>query len=195
MTLISARSRQRGLGLVEMLVALSITAALLTAAAVAIDASLKAYSVNQTQADTLHRARIALHRISTLIRTGSDHQPVSSDTKDAFAQGQTVTDSGIELIDPQGNVLQFRFDSDHQRLLFVDNGQTYTLLKNVVRFQLRMTPSRSAISIKTGGGFDRLSRATLLLTLRPDIPVGHIDSNESEQSWTLSTSVTPRIGE
>lgn len=194
MTQGSVHLRQRGLGLVEMLVALSITAALLTAAAVAIDASLKAYSVNQTQADTLHRARIALHRISTLIRTGSDHQPVSSDIQDAFAQGQTVTDSGIELTDSQENVLQFRFDVEQNRLLLVENNRTHVLLKNVKAFQVRMTPSRSVYSIKTGGGFDRLSRATLLLTLQPDTDSEHIDPNESDRDFTLSTSVTPRIG-
>lgn len=186
--------RHRGLGLVEMLVALSITAALLTAAAIAIDASLKAYSVNQTQAETLHRARIALHRICTLIRTGSDHQPVSVDIQNAFAQGQTVTDSGIELIDPQGNTLQFRFDPEQHRLLLIENDRTHVLLKNVKDFRLRMTPSRSVYSIKTGGDFDRLSRSTLLLTLQPDSDTAHIDPSESERDFTLSTSVTPRVG-
>jgi Tfp pilus assembly protein PilW len=182
----------RGLGLAEMLVAIAITAGLLTAAAVAIDASIKAYSVNQTQADTLHRARVALHRLTTLIRTSNAHSPITESAVDDFVAGESVTDRGIELLTPDDVSVAFRFDSDNQQLIASEDGNDYVLLRNVTAFGLNMKPMRSATSIKTGGGFDLLARATITLTLRTSTDAAGVNGAESNRTVTLSTSVTPR---
>lgn len=184
--------RNRGLSLAEMLIAVAITAGLLAAAAVAIDASIKAYSANQAQADTLHRARVALHRLTTLVRTSTAHSPVDAIATDAFVDGTTVTDNGIQLITDAGDVVGFQFDSDNQQLIASENDAAHVLLRNVTAFSVKMTPMRSATSIKTGGGFDLLARATLQLTIRTSTDVNGISSSDATRTVTLSTSVTPR---
>lgn len=182
----------RGLGLAEMLIAIAITAGLLTAAAVAIDASIKAFSVNQAQADTLHRTRVALHRLTTHVRTSTEHSPVSDSAIDAFVAGTSVTDRGIQLITPQGEIVSFFYDSDNQRLIASESGHDHVLLRDVTAFDVRMVPMRSATSIKTGGGFDLLARATITLTLRTNTDAPGVSRTDSQRTVTLSTSVTPR---
>src|SRR5687767_251306 len=94
---IGSARRRRGATLVEMLIGLSITAALLTATAVAMDASLKSYQVNQEQASLLQRARTSVHRLLSAVRAGDAHQPYSEDAQSDFADGWDVDDSGIRL--------------------------------------------------------------------------------------------------
>ena len=67
--------KRRGVGLVELLIALSISAILLTATAVAVDASFKAYAANQEESSLLQQGRMALNRMVTSIRTPTRPQP------------------------------------------------------------------------------------------------------------------------
>ncbi len=184
--------RRRGVGLAELLVCIAITAGLLTAAAVAIDASLKAYSINQVQSDSMHRARLALHRLSTYIRTSTEHSPITEALAEDFSEGQTVTDTGIALFDEHGEELAFRYDSEAGQLIIRENDTDHVLLRGVTAFNIGMKPVRSTTSIKTGGGFDLLSRATITMTIRfQDGGVG-TQNVEASRTVTLSTSATPR---
>lgn len=185
------RARERGLGLVEMLVALTISAVLLTATAITIDAAMKSYSVNLAQADTMQRARVAMHRICTHIRTAAEHQPLNPALISGFVSGQTVTDTGIMLLDPSNNELSFRFDQATGRIIANEGGTDRVLLNHVQTFTIKLQPMRSEASVRSGGGHDRLARATLLLSLRPD-NLGDLGSHESLQPTTLSMSVIPR---
>ena len=81
------RFRHRGVGLVELLVALAISAALLTAVAVATDTSFRAYAVNEEQSNLLQRGRLGLNRLITYIRICKEHQPVTAGQINSFATG------------------------------------------------------------------------------------------------------------
>ena len=69
------RRARRGFSLVEMLIALAITAALLTSTFVALDVSFRAYQKTTEVASTHIIARLMMHRMLTLIRTGQEFGP------------------------------------------------------------------------------------------------------------------------
>ena len=66
------RTARWGFNLVEMLIALVITAALLTATMVALDASFMAYQATTEEASTHTISRLIMNRMLTLIRTGQE---------------------------------------------------------------------------------------------------------------------------
>lgn len=67
-----------GLSIVELLISLAITAMLLTATMVAIDASFYAYASAAESASTQTTTRLAVHRLNALIRTSSAHGPLEA---------------------------------------------------------------------------------------------------------------------
>jgi len=69
---------RRGFNLVELLMALTITAALLTATMVALNASYIAYQKTTRAASTHTISRLAMDRMLTLIRTGEAFGPLPS---------------------------------------------------------------------------------------------------------------------
>lgn len=105
------RRRSAGLSLVEMLISLTITAMLLTATMVAIDASFQAYASAAESASTQTSTRLVVHRLLTLMRTSTAHGPLLPDA-DATLSGNTLTSNYIELIDPQGNHIRLDYDGD-----------------------------------------------------------------------------------
>ncbi|CAA9445835.1 MAG: hypothetical protein AVDCRST_MAG64-4541 [uncultured Phycisphaerae bacterium] len=179
------------MGLVELLIALSITASLLTATAFAVDAAFRAYAVNQEQAVLLSKARVALALMTTHVRTTKLHAPDDATLRAQFASGQTVTDTGLAMYDADDNLLRFRYDAAAKRLLVVTPTGTHTLARGVESFSVTMEPMRSAASVRTGGGWDLLKRATIQLTVRT---TGSTAPGEStgNQTLTLSGSVMPR---
>jgi prepilin-type N-terminal cleavage/methylation domain-containing protein len=85
------RRHRRGFSLVEMLVALTITATLLTAALTALDAGFKGYKFTTDGASTHVVSRITMHRMMAMIRTGTDFAPYPVDPLDS-AQNPVVSD-------------------------------------------------------------------------------------------------------
>lgn len=69
------RARTGGFSIVEMLVALTISATLLAATFGALDASFKSYKRTTESASTHVVTRIVMHRVMTMIRTGTDFGP------------------------------------------------------------------------------------------------------------------------
>lgn len=186
------RSSRRGVGLIELLVALAISAALLTATAVAIDASMKSYSINQEQASLMQRARLAMHRIQTYVRSCAEHGPVTDACRTQFASGLVVSDAGITMLDDDGRQIEFAFDPDGERLIASEDGTEHVLLRGVTAFEVTLEPIKSATAVKTGGQFDRLLRASIRLTVRS---IGHAPDAGSaglDQSLTFSASAMPR---
>ena len=76
------RSR-RGFSLVEALIAIAISGALLAAAVVALDAMFKSYKQTTDSASTHIVSRIVMNRVLGLVRTGADFSPVPADALDA----------------------------------------------------------------------------------------------------------------
>ncbi len=71
-------SRHRGVSLVELLIALAITAMLLTATMVAMDVSFKAYADASEQASTHAATRMITQRVLTMVRTSTLHGPLTA---------------------------------------------------------------------------------------------------------------------
>lgn len=71
----SRRPSRRGFSLIEVLIALTITATLLTATMAALDASFKSYKANSESAATNIVARIVMQRLTAMIRTGDSFGP------------------------------------------------------------------------------------------------------------------------
>jgi len=188
----TCRARLKGIGLVELLVSLAISATLLTATAVALDASFKAYGVNQEQAILSQRARLSLNRILTYIRTCAAHQPHTAATVTSFAAGSIVTDTGIDMIRDDGTVIQFYYDSANQQLKLQQATASAVLLNGVTSFTIKMEPMKSAINARSGGNYDLLMRATVLITLQTTANTTGIGEDVGKQSLTLSSSVMPR---
>jgi len=186
------RTRTRGLGLVELLIALAISAALLTAVAVATDGSFRAYAINEEQAGLTQRARLTLHRMLTYVRTCKEHQPITNTEITRFSQGFIVTDSGISMFADDGKQLDFEFDAANRRLMLLENGTPRELLKGVQAFYVKMEPMKSPSAIRSGGAFDLLRRATILVTIKTNGQSADIDESANSQLITMSCSVMPR---
>jgi Tfp pilus assembly protein PilW len=179
--------------LVELLIALSISAALLTATAVAVDASFRSYAVNQEQASLTQRARLAMYRILTSIRTTDLHQPKTTALATTFSKGTIVTDTGIAMFTDDGVELDYVYDDTNKQLLLIQGGTSHVMLHGVDAFQVKLEPMRSADSIKTGQmTYDRLMRATVLLTVRTNDQTSQASETTGLQTVTLSGSVMPR---
>lgn len=90
------RSSRRGFSIVEMLIALAITASLLTATLAAFDASWRSYRYTTEAASSHVVSRIVVTRLLTLIRTGSEFGPFPDDVLDS-AQNP-LTSNSLEFI-------------------------------------------------------------------------------------------------
>jgi Tfp pilus assembly protein PilW len=188
----TSRNRRRGIGLVELLVALSISAALLTATAVAIDASFKAYAVNQEQSDLTQRSRLAIYRMSTMLRQTKLHAPHTPTLAAQFASGATITDTAIDMFDLNGQEITYQYDATNKQLNAVAGGVSHLMCDGVTAFAVRMEPMRSSDSIKTGGSWDLLKRATLLISVTSNSHTAVEGEGEGKQIVTMSASVMPR---
>lgn len=190
---VRARRRYRGgLVLVELMIALSISAALLVATAWAVDASIRAYQINQEQSALIQRARVALYHITTSIRTTSAHVPDSAPARSDFTSGLVVADTGISMYDLNNQVLTYRYDAINQRLLAITGGKTYTMAEGVTSFSVKMEPMRSDESVRTGGAWDLLRRATVTLSVRNNSKTTVGGDSTGQQVLTLSASTMPR---
>jgi prepilin-type N-terminal cleavage/methylation domain-containing protein len=157
--------RRRGMGLVELLVSLAIAASLLTATGVALNASFAAYQVNQQQATLLQSTRLTMNRILSTIRRCKLHAPDTSSQATQFAIGATVTDTGIDMFDANDVETIYRYDAANKRILFIAGGTTHPLLEGVESFNVTLEPMRSAESVRTGGPWDLLRRATIWVSV------------------------------
>jgi prepilin-type N-terminal cleavage/methylation domain-containing protein len=185
------RSRRSGMGMVELLVALAISATLLTATAVAVDAAFKAYEVNQEQAVLMSKARVSLSFLTTNIRGTTLHAPDNASRKTQFAAGQTVTDTGIVMLDANNNLLRFFHDATNKQLKVVGPAGTQILAHGVESFSITMEPMRSSESIRTGGTWDLLKRASITLKVRTGGSTAPAEAVGTD-TVTLSGSVMPR---
>ncbi|MFK7789954.1 MAG: type II secretion system protein J [Phycisphaeraceae bacterium] len=103
------RQRRRlGLSLIEMMISLAITALLLTATMVAIDASFQAYAAAAESASTQTSTRLVTHRLLSLMRTSTAHGPLLPETGVTLA-GTTLTSDYIEMLDPDGNLIRLEY--------------------------------------------------------------------------------------
>ncbi|MEM9413861.1 MAG: prepilin-type N-terminal cleavage/methylation domain-containing protein [Planctomycetota bacterium] len=107
------RRRSVGLSLVEMLISLTITAMLLTAVMVALDASFQAYAAAAESASTQTTTRLIVHRTLTLVRTSTAHGPLvpdSSTTPPVTLDGiRTINSHYLDLVNPKGDLIRLEY--------------------------------------------------------------------------------------
>lgn len=111
--------RSAGLTLMELLIALPIIAMLLTATMVAIDVSFQAYSSAARESATQASTRMVVHRLLTLIRTSTAHGPLlptSDPDWPVTINGDLLSASFLELIDPQNNRIRIEYRAAVQEL-------------------------------------------------------------------------------
>lgn len=193
---------RRGLGIPELLIALAISSALLVATGAALHTSFKAYGVNQSQSMLAQRARVALHRIITYIRTTQDHQPDNDEPLDDFHAGLVCTDSAIRMLIDESSGLIFRQQNNALMMVpftisggIMIEGTPRTLLDGVGPgdFVVTFEPMRSTAQMHSGNpNYDQLKRASILLTLRQSEATTLTGDERNSQPVTLSMSVMPR---
>jgi hypothetical protein len=185
--------RRNALAVVELLLALAIGGMILVAVAYCVDASFKAYSINQEQSDLMQRARLAMHRILTEIRTTSIHAPLDPIAEANFYAGLVVTDKAIRTVDSKERQLTFDFDPANGLLVCHDRmGNEYVLLRGVEKFEIKFEPMKSYKALRTGGQYDLLLRATVVLTVRTTGNSVDVDETVGAQRVTLTSSAVPR---
>ena len=92
--------RAGGFSLIEMLLALAITGILMGSVMVALDTCFKGYKVTTEQASTNMMTRLAIQRISSLVRNAKDFAPYPDDVLDMTQN--PVKSSRIEISLPMG---------------------------------------------------------------------------------------------
>lgn len=120
---------RRGFSLVEMLIALGISAALLTATLFALQTSFFAYQVTADQASTHAVGRLVVHRMMAMIRAGQDFRPFPAVIRDQF-----ISSDYIEFFHPDtGQVITISWDRNSGQLLYsIDGSYGTVLLEGVV---------------------------------------------------------------
>jgi prepilin-type N-terminal cleavage/methylation domain-containing protein len=90
----------RAFSLVEVLIALTITATLLTATMAALDASFKSYKATSESASTNVVARIVMQRVMALIRTGDEFGPYPANPllNPVLGDDEDEPDDAIEFV-------------------------------------------------------------------------------------------------
>ena len=177
-----------GMTLVEVLLALSITAVLMLAIVIALRAGIQTINVNQ---DTLaSRSRIALNRMLDQIRTAQAHAPyisnVTAYTTGYIKTGKEYTNIGVKLIDPRDNA-DYVYYLDAGQIKVTRNGSApVSLLDGVTAFQVTLWPGKSPASRASGGDYDQTRLVTITLSA---------SGNESGKpvAIAVSGSSVPRI--
>ncbi len=186
------RTARRGFNLVEMLIALVITAALLTATMVALDASFMAYQATTEEASTHTISRLIMNRMLTLIRTGREFGPFPVNPQDSLVQ-----DDFIQFLTPNGEVLELRWVELEEALYVIrDPGglnEWHLLLEGVVRQDDPNNPGEYirpfTLEYKLGR---QLYRATIDLTVVPDDNMSVTLDGDNQRVIRLVASAMPR---
>ena len=116
------KRRENGFSVIELLIAMAISAMLLVAVAVAFSASMMSYRQNEDIFKAVNSARQALFRIKTQLRTATAVEPNSPANECTF-------------ITAGGDDITYRFNSGDGKLYLITNDDTtdsdYVLCDNV----------------------------------------------------------------
>jgi len=112
------QNRAAGFTVVECLISLAICAMLMTAVAVAFNASLVNFRENEEMFQSINSARQALTRMTTQLRTADAVDPNVSATQCSF-------------FPPASEDITYEFRAADKKLYLITNGNEYTLCDNV----------------------------------------------------------------
>lgn len=179
---------RRGFNMVELLIALAITSALLTATLVALNASFMAYQATTEVASTHTIGRLTMHRLLTLIRTGQEFAPLPDTPLDTVK-----TSDLIEFRNPNGQVISVRWDESEEKLyVSIDGGEEHLLLENVLAQYDEDGALIHPFTLEYEKGL-HLYRATIDFTIKPDDEMTVDLDGVNEQTIRLVASAMPRV--
>jgi prepilin-type N-terminal cleavage/methylation domain-containing protein len=196
------RSAAGGFSLIEMMVALGISAALLTASLAALDTSFKSYQQTSETASTHVVTRIVTHRVLTMIRTGREFAPYPIDVLDQ-TQNPMFTNT-IEFVSAEDAATNFRevtrifaeldpeaTDGSQRLMLTLDEFTDGVLTASETRPLLRgVLDATFTLEYDIG---PQLRRATMDLTVEAsDIGDAGLNANWDTPSLRLVASASPR---
>jgi len=195
--------RRGGFSLVEMLIALAITASLLTAMLVALDFSFKRYQSTSESASMHVVGRLVTHRILAQVRTGTTFGPAPVNVLDPL-QNPVVTDN-IEFITEADRAAGLnrvtRFEYRPDPVDANDPGVLWYVLINADVDPPVLLQERPLLSGVRNATFTLafneetwlLDRAEMDITLDPDPELaGNSSVAEMPDSVRLVASATPR---
>ena len=174
---------------------MSISAMLLTATMMAIDASFKAYADAAEQASSQAATRMITHRLLTMIRTSTAHGPLLESSDPDFpvtvSTDDIVTSRHMELVDGNGDIIRIEWRADDQELWMIKNPgageQAQPVLGGVTNAQF------IGKRYKTGKGLWVLIRGSVDLSVEPN--ADHtlvIEDAGSTQTIRVVASTKPR---
>lgn len=188
----SGSNLRRGFNLVELLIALTITATLLAATMAALDASFIAYQRTTEVANTHTIGRMAIHRMQALLRTGDEFGPFPTDPLNL-----TLYSDFIEFVTPTGDIMTLEYDVDDEAL--------YVTVEDVSAGTTATYPLLEGVLPTFDGDGDRilpftleyikgrqLRRASIDLTITPDNSMAVELDGVSQDQIRLVASVMPR---
>jgi prepilin-type N-terminal cleavage/methylation domain-containing protein len=195
---VSRSAPRRAFSLVEMLIALAISAALLTASLAALDASFKSYKMTSESASTHVVSRIVMQRVMAMIRTGKEFGPYPDDVLDP-AQNPLVSTyiEFVSLDDPAAERRQItrierRTESGHQELWFTITTYVDGVMVETQSRPLIQNLQDALFTLEFDVG-PRLRRATVDLTIQPDdLQDGAIAADTQTPVIRYISSATPR---
>ena len=128
----------RGFTIVEMLLALAVTAFLLVAVAVAFNISVMNYQENENIFKVVNSSRQAMYRITTQLRTGYWVDPNAPNNECSFFTAD-------------GNDITYEYRSADSKLYLITNsdGQEYVLCENVTSMSFIKTPTDDGLDVKS----------------------------------------------
>lgn len=185
---------RRGFSVMELIVALAISAMLLSASLVALDASFRAYRRTTEEASTHTVSRLAMHRILALVRTAEWVGPLPEDPLDSERHSDE-----IEVRTRDGRTMTIRWDREGRRLMLstdppvAEGLDEMELLGGV---SARTLPDGSAVPpfrLRYEDGW-RVTRVTVDLAIRPDASQATAIAGASSDEIRLVGSASPRVG-
>lgn len=184
---------RRGFNLIELLIALSISAALLTATMVALNASFLAYQSTTEQASTHTIGRMLIHRLQALVRTGHDFEPAPADPTESIVTSNELTLkiwTGADLDIEQE--ITIRFDEDDEALYVqIDGGAEHLLMEGVLPQYDGDGDLIPPFTLEYVLGH-KLYRATIDLTIVPDDNMSVALDGQYSPELRLVASAMPR---
>lgn len=193
---------RRGFSLIEMLVALTITATLLTASLAALDASFKAYKHTTDAVSTHVVSRIVMGRLTAMIRTGDEFGPFPLDVLNpaenpldsTFIEFTALQDdtTGVRRIVRVERRDATSEDRGPFELWYIQQDFQDDVLQNTSESPLITNLQSINFRLEYDIG-PRLTRATIDMIVEPDDDQGgKIHTDLESNKLRLVTSVVPR---
>ncbi|MCH2161450.1 MAG: prepilin-type N-terminal cleavage/methylation domain-containing protein [Phycisphaerales bacterium] len=180
---------RRGFSLIEVMIALAISAALLSATLVALDASFRAYQSTTEEVSTHSIARLVMHRLLTMVRTGTDFGPYPEDPRIRVIQSDF-----IQFKSQGGDVVTVRWNSSEHVLTYeVEGHSPVELLGGVIGTRDGEGQLVSPFILEYADG-RRLYRATIDFTIEPDDLMDlDIEGDREDNDIRMVGSSMPRL--